>query len=60
MEKLNEGKGRPKYQASTSKTGKPKLDRMMAFEQLHMFELYKSVVLIDNTAEKGVVKALED
>lgn len=60
MEKLNEGKGLPTYQKSTSKTGKPKLDRMMAVEQLHMFELYKSVVLIDKTAEKGVVKTLED
>ena len=60
MEKKNEGKGLPIYQVGTSKTGKPKLDRMMAYDQMHMFELYKSVVMIDTAAEKGAIKALED
>ena len=60
MEKKNEGSGLPIYSAGASKTGKPKLDRMMNFDQMHMFELYKSVVLIDTAAEKGKIKVLED
>ena len=53
MEKKNQGTGAPIYSASASKTGKPKLDRMMNFDQMHMFELYSSVVMIDTSAEKG-------
>ena len=33
---------------------------MLSVDSEHMFELYKSVILIDNSAEKGVVVSLKN